>query len=324
MSSSPTYEGRVLRSTGSWYEVQVDPVDDPDMPRVVDSRIRGKFRLDETDVTNPVAVGDRVTIRYNEDDETGMIIDIHERQNRLSRRAAGRRVNQEHIIVSNIDRAWAVQAVQQPPLNPAFVDRFLVMAGVHDIPAGLVINKMDLMDDEQQAEVADVVARYEALDYPVYCTSATAQAGISDWHAALRDQVNVVTGPSGAGKSSLINAIAPDLDIETKSISEQTQKGRHTTTFAALHPLPDGGHIVDTPGVREFGIVEMHPADLCHFFVEFVPYLDACKFDDCTHDHEPGCAVKNAVDEGAIHPARYESYLSILYSLQDGMEGTGR
>lgn len=324
MSSSPTYEGRVLRSTGSWYEVQVDPADDPDMPSVVASRIRGKFRLDETDVTNPVAVGDRVTIRYNEDDETGMIIDIHERQNRLSRRAAGRRVNQEHIIVSNIDRAWAVQAVQQPPLNPAFVDRFLVMAGVHDIPAGLVINKMDLMDADQEAKVADIVARYEALDYPVYCTSATAQAGVEDWHAALRDQVNVVTGPSGAGKSSLINAIAPDLDIETKSISEQTQKGRHTTTFAALHPLPDGGHIVDTPGVREFGIVEMHPADLCHFFVEFVPYLDACKFDDCTHDHEPGCAVKNAVDEGAIHPARYESYLSILYSLQDGMEGTGR
>lgn len=323
MSDAPAYEGRVLRSTGSWYEVQVSDAPE-EVPTVVPSRIRGKFRLSETDVTNPVAVGDRVTIDYNPDDETGMIVDIHERQNRLSRRAAGRRVEQEHVMVANIDRAWAVQAVQQPPLNPAFVDRFLVMAEMHQIPAGLVINKIDLADAEQQAQVEDVAARYRAIDYPVYCTSATEDDGVAAWHDALRDQVNVVAGPSGAGKSSLINAIAPDLELQTKTISEQTKKGRHTTTFATLHPLPDGGHIVDTPGVREFGILDLHPADLCHFFVEFVPYIDGCKFDDCTHDHEPGCAVKGAVDEGAIHPARYESYLSILYSLQDGMEGVGR
>lgn len=323
MSSAPAYEGRVLRSTGSWYEVQV-PDAPSEVPSVVPSRIRGKFRLEDEDVTNPVAVGDRVTIRYNADEETGMIVEIHERRNRLSRRAAGRRVQQEHVMVANIDRAWAVQAVQQPPLNTAFVDRFLVMAGVHNIPAGLVINKIDLADAEQQQQVEAVAKRYRSIDYPVYCTSATEDEGVAAWHEALRDQVNVVTGPSGAGKSSLINAIAPDLELETKTISEQTQKGRHTTTFAALHPLPDGGHIVDTPGVREFGILDMHPADLCHFFVEFVPYIDACKFDDCTHDHEPGCAVKEAVDEGAIHPERYESYLSILYSLQDGMEGVGR
>ncbi len=323
MSSAPAYEGRVLRSTGSWYEVQVPDAPD-DVPVVVPSRIRGKFRLNENDVTNPVAVGDRVTIQYNDDEETGMIVEIHERRNRLSRRAAGRRVQQEHVMVANIDRAWVVQAVQQPPLNTPFVDRFLVMAGVHNIPAGLVINKMDLADAEQKRQVEAVAERYRSIDYPVYCTSAIEEEGVAAWHKALRDQVNVVTGPSGAGKSSLINAIAPELDIETKTISKQTQKGRHTTTFAALHPLPEGGHIVDTPGVREFGILDMHPADLCHFFVEFVPYIDACKFDDCTHDHEPGCAVKEAVDEGAIHPERYDSYLSILYSLQDGMEGVGR
>ena len=323
MSDAPAYEGRVLRSTGSWYEVEV-PDAPSEVPAVVRSRIRGKFRLDETDVTNPVAVGDRVTIDYNADDETGMIVDIHERRNRLSRRAAGRRVQQEHVMVANVDRAWAVQAVQQPAMNTTFVDRFLVMAEMYHIPAGLVINKIDLADAEQQAQVEEVAARYRAIDYPVYCTSATEDEGVDAWHEALRDNVNVVTGPSGAGKSSLINTIAPDLSIETKTISEQTKKGRHTTTFAALHPLPEGGHIVDTPGVREFGILDTHPADLCHFFVEFVPYLDACKFDDCTHDHEPGCAVKDAVDDGAIHPERYDSYLSILYSLQDGMEGTGR
>lgn len=323
MSTLPTRVGRVLRSTGSWYDVQIDNPTDDD-PAVIQSRVRGKFRLQDTDVTNPVAVGDRVTIRLNDDDDTGLIVEIHDRENRLSRRASGRRVNQEHIMVSNIDCAWAVQSVKQPALNLGFVDRFLVMAEVRHIPAGLIINKIDLADTEHLEEVAVVAERYESLGYPVHCTSATEHIGLDALTDALKDQVNVVTGPSGTGKSSLVNAIAPELALETGSISSHTQKGRHTTTFAALHPLPMGGHIVDTPGVREFGIVDLHPADLGHFFVEFVPYLDACKFDDCTHDHEPGCAVKEAVNEGAIAVERYDSYLNILYSLQDGMEGIGR
>ena len=309
--------GTVTRSTGSWYDVRVED-------ETVAARVRGKFRLEETDVTNPVAVGDRVTLRMNEDDGTGLIVDIHERQNKLSRRAAGRRTGQEHVIVANIDRAWAVQSLRMPRLNTGFIDRFIVSAELQDLPAGLIINKVDLMEPEDEAEIEALQGVYNDLGYPVRVTSATEGTGLDALEDAFRDNVNAITGPSGAGKSSLLNALDPALDIETGAVSEKTQKGKHTTTFAELHPLSFGGYVVDTPGIREFGILALHPADLAHFFVEFIPYLDACKFQDCTHDHEPGCAVKDAVDTGDIHEMRYENYLSILYSLAAGEEGSGR
>jgi ribosome biogenesis GTPase len=312
-------EGIVTRSTGSWYDVQVGD-------ETIPSRVRGKFRLqqEENDVTNPVAVGDRVTIRVSEDDGTGFIVDIHERENKLSRRAAGRRAGQEHVIVSNIDAAWTVQAVRMPKLNPGFIDRFLVATELFEIPAGIIMNKVDLLADEDEEEVRELEAMYEDLGYPVLRTSATEGDGLQALKDELADRVNVIAGPSGAGKSSLLNAIEPGLDVETGEVSDKTQKGRHTTTFAELHPLSFGGYVVDTPGIREFGMLEIHPADLAHFFVEFIEHLDDCKFQDCTHDHEPGCAVKEAVDEGEIHWRRYESYLNILYSLQEGGEGMGR
>ena len=322
-SSSPTdtdaphLDGVVTRSTGSWYDVRVDG-------RIVPSRVRGKFRLKDDDVTNPVAVGDRVTIRYDEDNETGFILDIHERRNELTRRAAGRRTGEKHVIVANVDRVWAVQSVRLPRLNLGFVDRFLVSADLHGIPAGLIINKVDLMKEDDPAHMEKVRRIYHDLGHPVLCVSATEGDELDAVEDAFQDQVNAVTGPSGAGKSTLLNAIEPTLDIETSAVSEKTRKGTHTTTYAELHPLSFGGYVVDTPGIREFGILEMHPADLAHFFVEFIPYLDACKFDDCTHDHEPGCAVKTAVNEGEIYQRRYDSYLSILHSLHAGQEGTGR
>ena len=312
-------EGIVTRSTGSWYDVQVGD-------ETIPSRVRGKFRLqqEENDVTNPVAVGDRVTLRVSEDDQTGFIVDIHERENKLSRRAAGRRAGQEHVIVSNIDAAWAVQAVRMPKLNPGFIDRFLVATELFEVPAGIIMNKVDLLTDDEAEEVRELEQMYEDLGYPVLRTSATEGDGLQALKDELADRVNVIAGPSGAGKSSLLNAIEPGLDVETGEVSDKTQKGRHTTTFAELHPLSFGGYVVDTPGIREFGMLEIHPADLAHFFVEFIDYLDDCKFQDCTHDHEPGCAVKEAVDEGEIHWRRYESYLNILYSLQEGGEGMGR
>lgn len=309
--------GVVTRSTGSWYDVRVDG-------ETVSSRVRGKFRLEDTDVTNPVAVGDRVTLRISEDDDTGLIMDIHDRKTKLSRRAAGRRAGQEHVIVANIDRAWAVQSVRMPRLNTGFVDRFVVSAELQDLPAGLIINKIDLMESDDQALVNEVRETYEELGYPVVLTSATEGDGIDALRNAFQDNINVVTGPSGSGKSSVLNAMASGLSIETGSVSEKTQKGKHTTTFAELHPLPFGGYVVDTPGIREFGILELHPADLAHFFVEFIPYLDACHFPDCTHDHEPKCAVKEAVEAGDIRSRRYESYLNILHSLEAGEEGLGR
>ena len=322
VSGDQEVEGIVTKSTGSWYDVRVGD-------ETISSRVRGKFRLDQEDAkqTNPVAVGDRVTLLLNEDDDTGWIVDIHERETKLSRRAAGRRAGQEHVIVANVDAAWAVQSVRMPKLNPGFIDRFLISAEMFNVPAGIIINKIDLiegMDEEDVMEVTDIAAMYEELGYPVVYTSATEDSGIDELHEELAGRINVVAGPSGAGKSSLLNAIEPGLDVQTGEVSEKTEKGKHTTTYAELHPISGGGFIVDTPGIREFGLLELHPADLAHFFVEFVPHLDDCKFQDCTHDHEPGCAVKDAFDNGEIHPRRYESYLNILYSLQDGMEGVGK
>lgn len=307
---APRLEGIVTRSTGSWYDVRVDG-------DIIPSRLRGKFRLREQAVTNPVAVGDRVTIRFNEEDGTGFILSIHERTNKLSRRAAGHRTGEEHVMVANVDRAWIVQAVKRPEFNPAFVDRLLVATAVSEIPAGIIINKIDLLSDEDRAAVMDVHLRYADLGIPVFTTSAVATHGLDRLKKELQHQVSVITGPSGAGKSSLLNAIEPGLDVETGEVSTSTNKGTHTTTHAELHPLSVGGYVVDTPGIREFGVRDVHPNDLAHFFPDLAPYVNNCKFPDCTHDHEPGCAIKAAVDRDAIHAERYESYLRILHSLQE-------
>jgi ribosome biogenesis GTPase len=290
--------------------------------RTISSRVRGKFRLTRQDVTNPVAVGDRVTIRYNKDDDTGFITEIHERTNKLSRRAAGHRQGQEHVMVANVDRVWIVQSVRLPPLNPAFVDRLLVAAAVYEIPAGIILNKMDLMTDSNRPKIMDFHLRYADLGYPVLPTSATDGVGINQLESALQDQVSVITGPSGTGKSSLLNAIETGLDVETGEVSESTHKGTHTTTHAELHPLSVGGYLVDTPGIREFGIRGVHPKDLGHFMPDLAPYVNQCQFPDCTHDHEPGCAVKEAVERGDVHTDRYDSYLRILESLQEEEERT--
>jgi len=313
-SDSQTYvEGTVTRSTGSWYDVRVGD-------RTIPCRVRGKFRLTRQNATNPVAVGDRVTLRLNEEDQTGFITEIHERNNKLSRRAAGHRTGEEHVMVSNVDRVWIVQAARRPRINASFIDRLLVASAVHDLSAGLILNKMDLLRPSDRPEVTDLHLRYADLGYPVIPTSATENYGLEWVRTAFQNRTSVLAGPSGTGKSSLLNALDPTLSLKTGEVSASTDKGTHTTTHAELLSLPNGGFVVDTPGIREFGVRDVHPQDLAHFFPDLVPYVNACKFPDCTHDHEPGCAVKEAVDEAHVHPARYESYLRILASLQTELE----
>lgn len=308
-------EGTVIQSFGSGYDVQTEG-------GLVKAKLRGSFRQADKKATNPVVVGDRVTLR-DIDDGTGMIVAIHPRTNTLTRRAAGRRVGIVHHLVANIDFAWCVQSVRLPRLNPGFMDRFLVMAEAHGLAAGFVFNKIDLIDGEteREEEVDFWAALYEGLGYSVMRVSAEEGTGVEAFADVLRGETSVVAGPSGVGKSTLLNAVEPGLVLRTSEVSERTRKGKHTTTNAALFPLTGGGFVVDTPGVREYGIAGVDAADLDMLFVEFRPFIDACRFHSCTHSHEPGCAVKDAAEEGAVSWERYLSYLNILESVEGDDRG---
>lgn len=316
-------QGVVIRSTGSWYAIQT-----PD--GIIESKIRGKFRLQDKTATNPIAVGDSVSIRVGKD-ETGLITDIHPRRTKLSRRAAGRRATIEHIIVANVDMAWCVQSVAMPKFNAGFVDRFLVMTEIEELDAGIVINKADLLDIEDETlreeldqEIGFWQTLYEEMGYEVHLVSAETGEGLRKFKTALQDKIHVFSGPSGVGKSSLLNRIEPSLHIRTGEVSESTSKGKHTTTSSELHPLSFGGFIADTPGLREFGIWDLTPEDLGSFFVDFRSFLGECQFHNCTHDHEPKCAIRAATEREEVAPERYASYLNILASLKQGRADVGR
>lgn len=312
--------GLVLRSTGSRHEVLTED-------GVVSCTIRGKFRLQEEDATNPVVIGDRVVIQVNEDG-SGVIVERDERHGKLSRRAAGRKVGREHIIIANLDMAWVVQSVRQPRINPGFIDRFLVMAEYRGLDAGIIINKTDLMDERAEEHISFFVELYAGLGYEMMFTSVKTEEGVVELRKALESGIHVLVGPSGVGKSSLLNALSPHRRLRTGGISEATQKGKHTTTYAELLATgelrPDGGFIGDTPGLREFGLVDVEAGELSHYFVEFREHLDDCRFPNCTHDHEPGCRIKELVEEDALPVERYESYINMLRSVQLGDLDVGR
>jgi len=300
---------------------------------VMSCTLPGRFRQQVAVATNPVVIGDIVHIEPGDEEGTGRVMEITPRRNKLSRRAAGRRVGVEHVIMANIDVAWIVQSVQKPKFNGGLVDRFLVMASVYDIPAGIVINKADLMDEDSADAMDFWAGLYRHLGYPVVFTRAMLPDGASDLRNALSQGMHVLVGASGVGKSSLVNALIPGAEQRTSHVSERTRKGRHTTTFAELIRIPGGGWLADTPGLREFGLVGLEPAELGHHFPEIAAVLPGCRFPNCTHDHEPGCRVKESVQEilvgsdvaeARISAERYESYLSMLAAIRLGDADTGR
>ena len=307
-----SYSGVVLKSTGSWYEVEITK---NGKSETVESRLPGRFRLEGKEVTNPVAVGDHVEISVNEDG-TGTIEDIKSRRNYITRQAThGRRG--EQILAANIDRAWVVQSIRKPKLKTGFVDRFLVSCEAYEVPAGIVFNKIDLAKSKAQKFIDHLEELYLNLGYRVLQTSIFQPDSLTTLQSALDDQTSVFVGPSGVGKTSLLNAIDPHLNLKTGKISEYSKKGKHTTTFAKIVSLSSGGRLVDTPGIREFGLVNISEHELYLYFPEMVEPAQNCKYYDCTHYHEPDCGVVEAFENGDIDPSRYESYLNMIDSIKE-------
>lgn len=294
------FTGTVVRATGSWYDVLCDG-------EPVRCRIRGRLRLKGVRSTNPVVVGDEVRC---EEDENGdhVIVDIVPRRNYVIRRASNLS-KESHIIAANIDRALLMVTLRQPETPPEFVDRFLVTCEAYKIPVVILLSKIDLQDAEA---VAAFRAVYEGAGYEVLEVSATDGEGVERVRELLAGCRTLVSGNSGVGKSTLIRTIDPTLDIRTGEISESHHKGRHTTTFSTMYPLAGGGAVIDTPGIKGFGLLDIDDAELWHYFPEMMRTAPGCRFYNCTHTHEPGCAVIEAVRRGDISLARYESYLKIL------------
>ncbi|MFD2863303.1 ribosome small subunit-dependent GTPase A [Mucilaginibacter antarcticus] len=297
-------QGLITKSTGSWYQVQT-----PDGERY-DCRIKGKFRIKGITTTNPLAVGDVVNFDLEPDQDTGVINTLHQRKNYIIRKSINLS-KQAHILASNLDLALLVVTLASPRTSLGFIDRFLVTAEAYDIPAVLVFNKLDLFSDEGLAILADYKSIYQNIGYPCYQVSALKGTNVKEVQDLLKDKVTLISGHSGVGKSSLINALLPDLDLRTNEISDWSDKGMHTTTFAEMFNLPQGGSIIDTPGIRELGVIDIEKEVLAHFFPEMRERMHDCKFNNCQHINEPGCAVLAALENEEIELSRYESYLSI-------------
>lgn len=298
--------GRVIKSTGSWYMVQ-----DRD-GQIFPCRLRGRFKLMETKVTNPIAVGDKVTFEIQEGDEnTGVITSIHDRKNYIIRRAA-QKPGYSHIIAANIDQAILIATLLYPKTSLGFIDRFLVSAEAYGIPAIIAFNKSDLYDDEATAIYEELSTLYANIGYPTYLISATNNVGIDKIEELMQDKITLLAGHSGVGKSTLINTLIPHVEQKVAPISDFAQKGTHTTTFAEMFPLDVNSAIIDTPGIKEWGLVDIEEEELNHYFPELRDLLGKCRFHNCTHIHEPDCSIIEALNKGKVAPSRYESYVSML------------
>jgi len=299
-------EGLVIKSTGSWYEVLTDG------GKTVNCRIKGKFRTLDIKTTNPIAVGDRVRIEPEPDQETGLITTLHPRKNYIIRKSVNLS-KQAQIIAANLDQAFLIVTLASPRTSLGFIDRFLVTAEAYEIPAMLIFNKLDLFSEEGIEILEQYQSIYENAGYPCYSVSAIKETNLDQIRDLLKDKVTLVSGHSGVGKSTLINALLPGKELKTGEISDWSDKGKHTTTFAEMFQLPFGGYLIDTPGIRELGVFDIEKQELGRLFPEIRKLMGNCRFHNCRHINEPGCAVLDALDKGELEPSRYDSYLSIYH-----------
>ena len=299
-------KGLVFRSTGSWYTVESEGV-------FYSCRMKGKLRLKGIKSTNPLAVGDRVVFEVDPlaSSPEGTIIEIEERQNYIVRKSVNLS-KQTHIIASNIDQVFLLITLNNPPTFPAFIDRFLVTAEAYHIPSILVFNKIDTYTPEQEKEVDALAAVYDTIGYTTLKIAASSGQNVEAIETLMQDKVSMFAGHSGVGKSTLINALAPELNLKTAAISSQHQLGTHTTTFAEMFALPKGMKLIDTPGIKGFGVVDMQVEEIGDYFPELIALKPQCKFHNCLHQSEPNCAVIKAYEAGEIAKSRYENYLQLL------------
>lgn len=296
--------GQVIRNTGSWYIVRADD------GRLFTCKVKGNFRLKGIRSTNPVAVGDYVTLITHEDD-AAFITHIEDRKNYIIRKASNLS-KQSHILAANIDQAFLVVTVSHPETSTTFIDRFLASAEAYRIPVSLIFNKTDCYSEEELHYLHALTDLYTYLGYPCLPCSALTHKGIEEVHQALAGKITLLSGHSGVGKSTLLNALIPGLDVRTSEISMAHDTGMHTTTFSEMFDLPHGGSIIDTPGIKGFGTFDMEKEEVGHYFREIFQTSADCRYNNCTHTHEPGCAVLAAVEEQRISQSRYNSYLSML------------
>jgi len=295
--------GLVIKSTGKNYDVLTSD------HRIIQCQVRGKIRLEGRSTTNPVAAGDIVDY-MPENEREGNITFIHKRKNYIIRKSVNLS-KEAQIIATNLDQALLVVTITRPQTTPGFIDRFLITADAYDIPATILFHKMDQYDEEEREEAEELMRIYEDIGYRCIKTSLETKEGLSEVHDLIAGKISLISGHSATGKSSLVNHFIPGKDLRIGEVSESSNKGQHTTTFAEMHELPFGGFIVDTPGIKGFGLVDIPKEELHHHFIEFFALLPECKYHNCLHLNEPGCAVRKALDEGTVAPSRYNSYVSM-------------
>ena len=306
---SPLKTGKVFRSTGSWYIVKTAHGE------TFPCKLKGRFKIEGIRTTNPIAVGDEVDFDLLPDGETGLIKRIHERSNYIIRQATNLSKD-SHIIAANMDQAVLIVSLESPRTSTGFIDRFLVTAEAYHIPVVIVCNKYDLYDDALKDKLKLIFNTYQNCGYHCLFTSAKKEIHIGEFKALLKDKISLLSGHSGVGKSALINSIDPSLDLKEGEISSVHLKGKHTTTFAELFPLSFGGSIIDTPGIKEFGLVSFERTELGQRFPEIRSRMDDCRFNNCLHINEPGCAILKAVEKGEISDFRYNNYLNMLSGIE--------